>query len=70
MERTAIPSGAVLQRKWRIRRINAVRGDTGVRIGIIATKTCVNCDYNSMLGFGAKDCRDAAMPMMLNAMKL
>lgn len=50
-----IPSGTALQRHCRIQGINAVRGDTGVRIGIIATKTCgVNGDYNSRLGFGAK----------------
>jgi hypothetical protein len=50
-----IPSGVVLQPKCRIQGINVVRGDTGVRIGIIATKTCgVNADYNSRLGFGAK----------------
>ena len=50
-----IPSGTVLQPNCRVQGINAVRGDTGVRIGIIATKTCgVNSDYNSRLGFGAK----------------
>ena len=51
-----ISSGnAVLQPNCRIQGINAVRGDTGVRIGIIATKTCgVDADYNSRLGFGAK----------------
>ena len=51
-----IPTGnPALQSQCRIQGINAVRGDTGVRIGIIATKTCgVDGDYNSRLGFGAK----------------
>ena len=50
-----IPSGALLQSQCRVQGINALRGDTGVRIGIIATRTCgVSSDYNSRLGFGAK----------------
>ena len=44
-----------LQTKCRIQGINVARGDTGARIGIIATKKCNNNgDYNSRLGFGTK----------------
>ena len=50
-----IPSGTSLQSNCRVQGINVARGGTGVRIGIIATKTCeVASDYNSRLGFGAK----------------
>lgn len=50
-----IPAGVALQDKCRLQGINVARGDTGVRIGIIATKTCGNAGhYNSRLGFGAK----------------
>ncbi|XP_028398661.1 uncharacterized protein LOC114522223 [Dendronephthya gigantea] len=50
-----IPSGAALQPNCRMQGINTQRGGTGVRIGIIATKTCgVDGDYNSRLGFGGK----------------
>ena len=50
-----IPSGALLQSQCPVQGINALRGDTGVRIGIVATRTCgVSSDYNSRLGFGAK----------------
>ena len=50
-----ISSGAKLQSQCPVQGINALQGDTGVRIGIIATKTCgVSSDYNSRLGFGAK----------------
>ena len=53
--KSLIPSGAVLQSQCPIQGINAFRGDTGARIGIIATKTCgVAGDYNSRIGFGTK----------------
>ena len=53
--KSLIPSGAKLQSQCRVQGINTLRGDTGVRIGIVATKTCgVLGDYNSRLGFGAK----------------
>ena len=53
--KSLIPSGAVLQSQCPVQGINAYRGDTGARIGIIATKTCgVAGDYNSRIGFGTK----------------
>ena len=50
-----IPGGGSLQENCPLQGINVQLGDTGVRIGIIATKTCnVDEDYNSRLGFGMK----------------